>query len=95
MTEVLLCECGIYVAGRTEAHAKGNLKQHQKTEQHRNQFARLKFSKLGIPAGVSVWIDTTTKDYVMDDGVSGGGITELRKQLAIINYDKNDEGEEE
>ena len=42
MADVLPCECGMFIAGRTMNHAIGNLVRHKKTEQHKKQ---MKFKK--------------------------------------------------
>ena len=38
MSDKLLCsDCGMVIAGRTLAHAEGNLKRHKKSNIHKNQ----------------------------------------------------------
>ena len=86
-TETLLCECGIYICGKSVEVVKSNLEQHMKTEKHTKQLARKRVSKLVLVGG-NIEIDEDG-DYYVDEGYQGKQVDELRKKLAIINYDKN------
>ena len=88
-----MCECGIYICGKSVEVVKSNLEQHKKTEKHRNQFAAVKISNIKLHGTNYIKINQDG-NYEIDQGVNWEGIEELKKQLAIINYEKNLEEEE-
>ena len=88
-TETILCECGIYVCGKSPQNARGNMKQHIKTEKHRNQLARKKVSELPILHGRTIINKDGDYEY-HSQGYSWDGVKEISKQISIINFEKND-----
>ena len=94
VTETLLCECGIFICGKSKQNADGNLKQHQKSEKHRNQLARKNVNKIVFGKDI-ITINSYSGDYSVPEFYQGEKFEELREQIAIINYEKNDNEEEE
>ena len=92
VTKTVLCECGIFICGKSKQNAEGNLKQHQQSEKHRIQLARKNVNK--IVFGKDIIMIDENGDYGISDFYRGEKFTELKKQLAVINYEKNDEGKE-
>ena len=87
-TETILCECGIWICGKSVEVAKSNLEQHKKSEKHKNQLAAVNLSKLDMH-GVNCVTKNSNGDYEVSPCYSWKGIEKLKEAVAIINYEKN------